>query len=92
MFRFVRNAEPANGELLIYDRPAPVYVDEDFTPVPVKKGSLVLIHGFSVHKSELNKSNKSRHAYTFHVMETDNVNYSKDNWLQLPQGQIFALL
>lgn len=78
--------------MLIYDRPPPVYADEDFTAVPVKKGSLVLIHGFAVHKSELNKSNKSRHAYTFHVMETDNVKYSKENWLQLPEGQTFKLL
>lgn len=90
--RFIRNANANNGELLIYDRPAPVYAAEDFVPVPVKKGSLVLIHGFAVHKSELNRSNKSRHAYTFHIMETDNVVYSKENWLQLPAGQTFALL
>lgn len=90
-FRFIRNADP-NGDLLIYDRPPPVYADADFVPVPVKKGSLVLIHGYAVHKSDLNKSTKSRHAYTFHIMETDNTVYSKENWLQLPTGQSFDLL
>lgn len=36
----------------------------------------------AVHRSELNKSKQSRHAYTFHVIETSQTKYSADNWLQ----------
>lgn len=52
-----------------------------------------MIHGNVVHKSEQNRSNKSRHAYTFHVLETaGNIIYSDDNWLQLPQNKSFPVL
>lgn len=78
--------------MLIYDRPAPIYPGSSFTAVPVPKGSLVLIHGQAVHRSEPNKSTKSRHAYTFHVIETDNVKYSEDNWLQPSESQTFPVL
>ena len=43
-------------------------------------GCLVLIHGTVLHKSAPNKSEKSRHAYTFHIVEEENTEYSKQNW------------
>ena len=43
-------------------------------------GCLVLIHGTVLHRSFPNKSNKSRHAYTFHIVEQENTEYSKQNW------------
>lgn len=76
----------------MYDKPSPVYSQDLFTPVEVKRGSLVVIHGLVVHQSELNRSDKSRFAYTFHVMETENVKYSSENWLQLPEGEHFPEL
>ncbi|XP_068105910.1 phytanoyl-CoA dioxygenase domain-containing protein 1 isoform X2 [Hyperolius riggenbachi] len=60
----------------------PAYQDDLFLPAPVPKGSLVLIHGEVVHKSELNNSPDSRHAYSFHVMESENTTWSPQNWLQ----------
>ncbi|NXK86511.1 PHYD1 protein, partial [Formicarius rufipectus] len=60
----------------------PAYDDTQFIPLPVKKGGLVLIHGEVVHKSELNSSGSSRHAFTFHVMEAQGTSWSKENWLQ----------
>lgn len=36
--RFVRNPDPQAKDLLIYDRPQPVYQRSSFVPVPVKKG------------------------------------------------------
>ncbi|XP_060056362.1 phytanoyl-CoA dioxygenase domain-containing protein 1 isoform X7 [Erinaceus europaeus] len=45
-------------------------------------GSLVLIHGEVVHKSEQNLSDHSRQAYTFHIMEAAGTTWSPDNWLQ----------
>ena len=47
----------------------------------VKKGTLILLHGRLPHYSSENKSNKSRHAYTFHVIDSD-CEYPKFNWLQ----------
>jgi len=53
------------------------------TALEVKKGTLVLLHGRLPHYSCENKSLKSRHAYTFHVIEGENY-YPKGNWLQRP--------
>nr|XP_014426997.1 phytanoyl-CoA dioxygenase domain-containing protein 1 [Pelodiscus sinensis]XP_025038393.1 phytanoyl-CoA dioxygenase domain-containing protein 1 [Pelodiscus sinensis] len=58
------------------------YQHNQFIPVPVHKGGLVLIHGEVVHKSELNSSKRSRHVYTFHLMEAKDTSWSKENWLQ----------
>lgn len=88
----VRNPDPNADEKLIFEKPAPEYSADSFTACPVKKGSLVLIHGLVVHRSDPNTSDKSRYAYTFHVMESHNVKYSPDNWLQLPEGEQFAEL
>tara|TARA_B100000686_G_C16785942_1_gene975265 strand:- start:2422 stop:3297 length:876 start_codon:yes stop_codon:yes gene_type:complete len=51
------------------------------TPLEVTKGTLVLLHGRLPHYSCENKSNKSRHAYTFHIID-GNSHYLNDNWLQ----------
>ena len=51
------------------------------TILEVKKGTLVLIHGRLPHYSCENKSSKSRHAYTIHVIE-GNSTYPDTNWLQ----------
>ncbi|TNN62930.1 Phytanoyl-CoA dioxygenase domain-containing protein 1 [Liparis tanakae] len=56
------------------------YADEQFVAVPVKKGSVVLIHGEVVHRSAQNTSEDSRHVYTFHLMESQNTRWSPDNW------------
>lgn len=91
-FSFIRNKNPDLDVLVTYDKPMPPVSQEDFIACPVKKGSLVVIHGLVIHQSESNRSDKSRYAYTFHVMETLNVKYSPDNWLQLPEGEQFAPL
>jgi len=53
------------------------------TAVEVKKGSLVLLHGRLPHYSCENKSKKSRHAYSLHIID-GNSKYPKENWLQRP--------
>jgi phytanoyl-CoA hydroxylase len=58
----------------------------DFEILSVKAGDLVLIHGNVLHKSEKNTSNKSRFAYTFHVIEgAEGWTYDERNWLQPPK-------
>ncbi|KAK7057223.1 phytanoyl-CoA dioxygenase [Favolaschia claudopus] len=45
-------------------------------------GDLVLIHGSVLHKSERNTSDKTRFAYTFHMIENVGAQYDEKNWLQ----------
>jgi phytanoyl-CoA hydroxylase len=51
----------------------------------VKAGTLVLIHGNLLHKSEKNVSQKGRIIYTFHVIEGEGAVYDERNWLQPPK-------
>lgn len=80
--RYIRNPDKESKDFLIYDRPEPIYQLSNFTAMPVKKGTLIAIHSQAVHRSEQNKSSASRHAYTFHVIETRQTKYSPGNWLQ----------
>ena len=59
-------------------------VDEEYVLGEVKAGTLVLIHGNLLHKSEKNLSLKSRFIYTFHVIE-GGLEYDEKNWLQPPE-------
>lgn len=57
--------------------------EEDYKLVECKAGSLILIHNSVLHKSEKNRSGKSRYAYAFHII--DGVEgYDDLNWLQVP--------
>lgn len=58
---------------------------EEYELGEVKAGTLVLIHGNLLHKSERNLSGKSRFVYTFHVIEGAE-EYDGRNWLQPPDG------
>ena len=69
-----------NGKMKMLELSDIPFPDTD-TFVEVKKGTLVLLHGRLPHYSCENKSSKSRHAYTLHVIE-GNSEYSKKNWLQ----------
>lgn len=51
----------------------------------VKAGTLVLIHGNLLHKSEKNTSKKGRMIYTFHVIDGEST-YDERNWLQVEGG------
>lgn len=58
--------------------------DYEYELGEVEAGTLVLIHGNLLHKSERNLSGKSRFIYTFHVIEGEN-DYDGRNWLQPPE-------
>lgn len=56
----------------------------------VPAGTLVLLHHALVHWSEANASEESRHAYTWHVLETGKGSaYPAENWLQRSDGGPF---
>ena len=57
--------------------------EDQLVPLEVTKGSLVLLHGLLPHKSLANRSSRSRHAYTLHLIDAKS-SYATDNWLQRP--------
>ena len=62
--------------------------ENDLVPLEVSKGSLILLHGLLPHRSFENKSSRSRHAYTLHLIGRDG-KYAADNWLQRCQEMPF---
>ena len=71
-----------NNKMKMEELSSEPFPDTD-TFLEVKKGSLVLLHGRLPHYSCENRSAKSRHAYTLHVIE-GNSKYLDYNWLQRP--------
>ncbi len=55
--------------------------EDNLQPLEVEKGTLIVLHPLLPHLSRENRSPKSRHAYTLHVID-GSVNYPKENWLQ----------
>jgi phytanoyl-CoA hydroxylase len=53
----------------------------DEIPLPARKGTLVLLHGLLPHRSDANRSDRPRDAYTVHVIDGA-ADYPADNWLQ----------
>ena len=50
-------------------------------PLEVSQGALIILHGLLPHLSHVNRSTKSRHAYTMHVIDGA-CEYPADNWLR----------
>jgi phytanoyl-CoA hydroxylase len=57
--------------------------EDQLVPLEVTKGTLIVLHGLLPHKSLANRSSKSRHVYTLHLIAA-NSHYAPDNWLQRP--------
>lgn len=74
--RFFRQGE---GTQMLDLDPTPLPT-EGLVPLEVERGSLIVLHGLLPHWSAPNRSSKSRHAYTLHVID-GTTNYSPDNWL-----------
>jgi phytanoyl-CoA hydroxylase len=71
---------PAGGTAFdVYD-PEP-YPTEGEVPLEAPKGTLVVLHGLLPHRSEANRSDRSRAAYTLHCIDAA-ATYAPDNWLQ----------
>jgi phytanoyl-CoA hydroxylase len=50
-------------------------------PLEAAKGTLVVLHGLLPHRSDANRSSRSRAAYTLHCVDAA-AEYPEDNWLQ----------
>lgn len=76
--RFVR-AEAGGTRFEVFDDSP--WGEDNLQPLEVEKGTLIVLHPLLPHLSRENRSPKSRHAYTLHVIDAS-VNYPEDNWLQ----------
>jgi phytanoyl-CoA hydroxylase len=76
--RWLRSAE-GGMKFEVFD-PSP-WPEEQLIPLEVHKGALIVLNGLLPHKSLANRSTKSRHAYTLHVIPGDCL-YPESNWLQ----------
>jgi phytanoyl-CoA hydroxylase len=76
--RFVRAAEVGTKFETLDDSPWP---ETGQAPLEVSQGALILLHGLLPHLSYANRSAKSRHAYTLHVIDGA-CEYGGANWLR----------
>lgn len=76
--RFVRADNGGTRFELLDESPWP---DDLLMPLAVPQGTLILLHGLLPHLSYANRSPKSRHAYTLHLVDGACA-YPAENWLQ----------
>ena len=76
--RFRRDGQGGTVMEVLDDSP---YPEDGLVPLEVPAGTLVLLDGALPHRSGPNRSDRSRHAYTLHVIERG-ADYPEDNWLQ----------
>ena len=62
--------------------------ESELVPLEVSKGSLIVLHGLLPHRSFENRSPRSRHAYTLHLIGAE-AKYPSENWLQRPENMPF---
>jgi len=74
-----KRSQNGGMEFEIYDE-AP-WPENELVPLEVSKGSLILLDGLLPHCSFENRSPRSRHAYTLHLIHSE-AKYPADNWLQ----------
>jgi phytanoyl-CoA hydroxylase len=76
--RWVRTSDDGMQFEVYNETPWP---EEELVPLEVSKGTLIVLHGLLPHRSLENRSHKSRHAYTLHVI-SEKSDYPESNWLQ----------
>ena len=76
-----RNYRQADGTLVTETLDETPWPEEGRVVAEVPAGTLVVFDGRTPHISEANRSSRSRHAYTLHVIDRD-CHYPRDNWLQ----------
>lgn len=79
--RFRRAPSGAGTVMEVLD-PEP-YPTAGEVPLEAAKGTLVVLHGLLPHRSDANRSSRSRAAYTLHCIDAS-ASYPEDNWLQRP--------
>lgn len=80
--RFHRTADGTTAFEILDARPLP---QGDEVPLEAAKGTCIVLHGLLPHRSGANRSARSRHAYSVHVVEAA-AHYRAENWLQRGPG------
>ena len=76
-----RNYRKPDGLLITETLDDSPWHEERRVPVEAEAGTLVIFNGRAPHLSAANRSSKSRHAYTLHVIDRT-CHYPANNWLQ----------
>jgi phytanoyl-CoA hydroxylase len=79
--RFVRNSTDDGATFEVLDPDPLPDVPGDLVPLEVEVGTMVVLHGLLPHWSDVNRSDKSRHAYSVHCISAS-AEYPSWNWLQ----------
>jgi phytanoyl-CoA hydroxylase len=82
--RFERRGD-ATTMVTLDPRPLP---EDGYVPLAVPQGALIVLHGRLPHRSGPNRSARSRHAYTLHLVD-GRAGWSEANWLRRPEGLPF---
>ena len=80
---FKRAGGDADGTMFEELDPAPLPSPSDLVPLEVRAGTMVILHGLLPHWSDINRSPKSRHAYSLHCISAA-AEYPEWNWLRRP--------
>ena len=76
---FFRSKSGEGTEMEIFDDTP--WEESKLVPLEVKAGTMVVLHGLLPHMSFANRSARTRHAYTMHLIEGQ-ADYPEWNWLQ----------
>jgi phytanoyl-CoA hydroxylase len=76
-----RNYRGADGKLVTETLDDAPWPEENKLPAEAPAGTLVIFDGRAPHLSAANRSSKSRHAYTLHIIDRS-CRYPASNWLQ----------
>lgn len=90
---FMKRKIDENGKIITaFNKLKPDYDISNSVCLEAKQGDLVILHGSLVHYSHKNNSEKSRHAFTLHSVESHNTEWDKGNWLQRPSNNPFTTI
>lgn len=76
--RFLRTPEGRTTFQVLDETP---FAESQMIPLPVPRGTLIVLHGLLPHRSGPNTSSRTREAYSVHLVEGA-AYYPDDNWLQ----------
>jgi phytanoyl-CoA hydroxylase len=87
--KFVRNVDATESESdsagTHFEVYGPDISGDGAVPLEAPAGTLVVLNGLVPHLSGANRSAKSRHAYSVHLIDAT-AEYPSNNWLQRPAG------